>query len=135
LHKGSADDILFAIVGTLYQNIGTQGSDNLFRRGFIKNGDVIDRLKAGQDNSSGLLRLNGPIRSLEGANAGITVEPDDEQVGLGSCLLQVLNVTRVQDVEAAVGKRNPLAQATPALSLVAQNRTLKLFLISGRPRP
>src|SRR5262249_47815158 len=57
----------------------------------------------------------------------VAIHTDDEQVCLRPGFLQVLDMARVQQVEAAVGKRDPLAGAAAAFQLVLERCEIEDF--------
>src|SRR5438270_13309988 len=76
--------------------------------------------------------MDRAIGSLQGSNTGITIQSHDEQVSLGTCILQVLNMPGVQYVEAAVGKGHPLPQPAPAVQLMLERFPVENFLVAAR---
>ena len=124
-----------AIIRPLDEDVRADGIDQGQRRRVIEEREVINGLKAGQDQSSCILRMNRATMALQRLNGGIRVKSDHKQIGLGPGLLQILNMAGVEDVEAAVGKSNALAEAAAALQLMAEGFALENFLSAARAAP
>ena len=65
---------------------------------------IINAFQRGKNLGAIILRHDGAIWPLAPANRRIGVEADHERVALFPCEVEVIHVSRVQDVETAVGE-------------------------------
>ena len=71
---------------------------------------MVDATQGGKDLDPVLQGVDRPGRALEPTDPGVGVHPDHQGVAEGFGLAQVSDVAPVQDVEAAVGEDDPLAE-------------------------
>ena len=111
--------------------------DQFERRVLVEHHHQVDRLERRQHFGARLLVRDRPTFALEPARRGVAVEPDHQPVAAGACLGQHLDVTRVNDVEAAVGEADAQALAPPFGQAVVEHRPVEydlLFRRQGRGR-
>ena len=83
-------------IRTFDENIWKYASDQIARRGLIKNRHVVHRGKSGQYLGAILLRHQRTFRPLVPADAAITIDGDDQYVAEGARLRQTPDVARMQ---------------------------------------
>jgi hypothetical protein len=64
-----------------------------------------------------LLRYQGPACSFERANTCIIVESQDQKIALRPGFLQIAYVSKVEEIETAIGKDGTFASLLPAFDL------------------
>src|SRR5882724_1487489 len=102
---------LFGVVSALGMNIRLDGEQQ-FRNGwFIKNRDEIDGFQRRHDFGALVLRQEGAAFSLQSACLLIRINCNNQDVPQSLGCFQVADMPGVQDVEAPVGKNDPLALA------------------------
>jgi len=86
-------------------DIGFEGGDEVFRGLFAEAEDVVDASEGGNDGHAVFEGINGPVGGfVEGADTVIGIEGNHEEVAEVFCLLEVLNVSGVEDIENPVGE-------------------------------
>ena len=71
---------------------------------------MIDAFECGEHHGSLLLRDDWPSRPFQASSAVVAVECDDQAIAKRCSLLQILNVSGVQQVVAAVREHDLLAE-------------------------
>src|SRR5262249_17053784 len=92
------------------------------RRRVVEKDEVIDRPEPREDRGAGFLGVDRTSNAFEVPNARVGVQADYEAVSLGTSFVEVLDVAGVQDVEAAVGKGDPLTGAAAGFQFGKQLR-------------
>ena len=125
----AADDLITGPIATFGENVREERGNHAARRGIVEDDDGIDALERGEDFRALALGQHGTARAFQLANAGITVESDDEHVAHGPREFEAANVAGVKQVEAAIGENDAeLACAGRAVAFLAakpHNRFLK----------
>lgn len=106
---GAFGDGVGGVVGAFGVDVGTQIFEKLFDVGFGKNHDEVDVAESGYEQGAGLLVEDGAAGAFEGANAGIGVDGDNEEVAFGFCGGKIADVADVERIEDAVGEDDALA--------------------------
>ena len=125
-HNGAAPALLqfrpdhgvLGIVGAFDQKLGPDRLDQLDRRILVEDADQIDRGKARKYRGPRGLGLDRAGRPLEPPHAGIAVEPNHEPIAGRAGLLQQMDVARMKQIEAAIGKASAPANPAPSLDLL-----------------
>ncbi len=118
LHVLSTDNPVERPIGALDQHVGAQGSDGLERCVFVVNEDSVDALKSEQRFRPFLLSDHGPALALEAPHRGVRVDADDQNIPVGSGLLQEMHMARVKDVETPVRKHHASAEGPESGAIV-----------------
>jgi len=100
----AADDLIARPVATFDEHIGKQSSDYFLRSGFVEDEDSIDTFETSEYLGALALRYNRAPGTFEGANAAVTVNPDDEDIAKGACSFQAVDMAGMKKIEAAVGE-------------------------------
>lgn len=115
---GRANNRVFSIVATFYDDIGLQKLDQLERGVFGEHDDEIDLLDRGEDVSALQLAPHGSSRPLQASNRCIAIDPDDKCIGSFASRHQEINVTGMQKIEHTVRERHAtLSTGSPPFSL------------------
>jgi hypothetical protein len=81
------DDRFVAPVTALGKHVGLRGADQLERRIFLEDRNVVHHLEGREHFGAFGLADDGPIGCLpEPANRGVAVEPDDQPIAEPACL-------------------------------------------------
>ena len=105
------DDVIGAPVCPFDQNVGLHLGDDCERRVFVEDDDGIDEPKR-QENFDPLLRsIDRSIGAFVRAHRPIRVDTDDQRISELSCLVQVADVSWMQQVEHTVGEHDGSAAA------------------------
>lgn len=107
-----ADNLLAGVVPALHKNARLDLRDQFQRRVLFEDHDQVDRLERGQNFGPRALILHRPLGTLQTPHRRIAVETDDQAVARGARLCHHAHMTRMQNVEAAVGEAD--AQSLPA---------------------
>lgn len=115
-HFGGADNGVLGVIAALDDDIGLEMSDEIERRVLGENYDEVDALQRGENVGALGIRAHRTRRSLETTHRLVTVDADDQSIGGISRREKHVDVTRVEQIEDAVGERNPtLLPRSPAL--------------------
>ncbi len=103
------DDIPFGqfldpVLRALDVNVGRDAIEQHFGRALAEADDDVDAAQRRQHGRAIAERRERPFGSLERTHGFIAVEADDERVALRARPRQVVHVTGVQQIEAAVGE-------------------------------
>jgi hypothetical protein len=101
---GAANDLITGPIATFNENIGDEGGDDFLGSRLVKDENRVDTLEAGKNFGALLLRNDGTAGPLEGANAGVAVDADDEEIAEGAGRFEAANVAGMQKIEAAIGE-------------------------------
>ena len=115
-------DGIGGVVGALGVDVGTQVVEELLDVGLAEKHDVIDSAESGDQRGSGGLWKNWAAGPFQGANAGIGIHGDDQEVAFAARAFEIADVPDVQGVEAAVGEDN-----FAAVALVAGKDSAEFF--------
>ena len=114
LDRVATHDLILRPVGTLDQNVGLTGANDLGRCVLVEDDDGVHALQCRQHFSSFCFRVDRPIRSLVPSHRRIRVQADDKHVAQRAGLLEIAKVTGVEQIEDAIGKNDNGAGGTPA---------------------
>jgi hypothetical protein len=92
------------IVAGLGVNVGTEQADFLIKAGVREDKGGVDKTQAGQGVGAVLGAVQGAVRAFQGTDGGVAVDGDDEEVAQFGGVFKVIEMTAVQQVEAAVGE-------------------------------
>jgi len=100
------DDGVLGVVSPLHQDVGTQSLDQLERRILIKEHDAVHHLESGHDIRALRFATNRPGGTLQPAHGVVAVDRDDQRVALAPRADEHVDVSRMQEVEDAVGEHH-----------------------------
>ena len=103
-HLGTSGDLLDPIIAALHQNVGKQLRDQLTRRVLAEKRDPIDAREAGEHVRAALFVVQWSLRSFQPTHGSVRIERDDEHVAERARREEILHVSRMQDIENAVGE-------------------------------
>src|SRR5215471_16624662 len=121
LHDLAADHFLSCIVTALDQNRRPHAADQLFRCIFVEYGNQIDGLERSENFSACLHGLHRPACPLQTGHGIVPVEAHTETIAGGTRASQKLDVTRVKQIEAAVGETHAQSLAAPFGKMLFKN--------------
>src|SRR6266567_5312864 len=104
LHQLVTDHILAPVIAALDQDARPHALDQLERRVVPKHGHEIHRFERGQHLGARMDVLQRAALALQPPHRGIVVEADHQTVADAARLRQQLDVTAMQEVEAAIGE-------------------------------
>src|SRR5215510_3085355 len=125
LNDLAADYFLTGIVAALDQDRRPDAADQLFRRIFIEYGNQIDGFERSENFGTRLHRLHRPPCPLQTRDGIVPVETHNETIAGRTRAGQKLDVTRVKQIEAAVGKTNAQALLAPLGKMLVKNRPVE----------
>ena len=110
------DDGVAGVVAALDDHIGSQGPDQLEGSVLVEHRDGVHGLESGEHIGTIGFRAYGALGPLQAANARVAVETHDECVTTFTRAAQDVEVSRVKQVEDAVGEDDaPALLLAPAL--------------------
>jgi hypothetical protein len=77
----------------------------------IKDSNHVNGFERGKQFSALSLGHDGALRTLKGANTGVTINPDKQGITKGAGLLQKTDMARMKEVKTAVGKHDYASSA------------------------
>ena len=119
-HFFPADDLVAGPVAAFDQYIWQEADDHFTRSQLIENHDSVHAFKSCKNFTAFAFGQNRTARAFQLANAGVTVNADDQGIAERACFLEAGDVARMQKIEAAVGEDDALAVAF--LAAKPQNR-------------
>lgn len=93
-------------IGTFDQHVGLQPIDDLLRIVFVKHDNHIDACESGDHLGPFVFRVNRAGRSFDSAHRSVGVNTNDERVPLAPRILQVTDVTWMQEIKHTVGEHD-----------------------------
>ena len=102
-HDLSAADVVSPVCA-FNEDVGDDLGDEFGRFRFVEDDDIVDGLKGGEDASPVTLRHQRAKLSLVSPHGGVGVEPDDQSIALLTREGEVIHMSGVENVEAAVGE-------------------------------
>ncbi len=121
-HFFASDDLVARPVAAFYKHIGKEAGDDFARCGLVENHNRVHGFERGEDFGTLAFRQDWTAGAFQLANAGVTVETDNQRVSESAGLLEAADVAGMQQIEAAVGEDN--AAAVAFLAAKPQNRFL-----------
>lgn len=107
-----ADDGVERPIGALHEDVRLQTCDDQQGVVLVEYDDPVDAPKGSQDLRAFLLWCNWPRRAFDGSNRSIRIQTDHQRVAFTPRLLEIPDMTWMQEIEHAVGEDNRQA-ATP----------------------
>jgi hypothetical protein len=92
-----------AVVPALDVNVGSQDLQKLSGVVFAENKRGVHCLERPDEHGPVVFALQRARRTLELSNGLVAVDAHDQDVSAASCVGKILNMTRMEDIEAAVG--------------------------------
>ena len=120
-HQIGTDDLVGAIVASLDQNRRRNGGDEVIGGVFVEQHDVVHAGERSQQEGPVAIGHDRPSGSLQPPHRSVGVDRHDETIAHRGRLLQVLGMTAVEDVEAAVGEHDPFTATALLGSDAVQN--------------
>lgn len=111
------NDIGGRVVAALDEHIGMQRPNDRERRVLWEDDHGVDALERGEHVGAVRLRAHRPPRALETPHRVVAVEADDERVGGRPRGDEEIDVSRMQEVEYAVGERDAAGGGAPPRSI------------------
>src|SRR6516165_4980231 len=108
-----SDDLLRAVVGSLYQDVRADRLDQRKRRLLGEENHEIHRGERRHDRGPRRFGLYRPLRPLEAPDRMVGVERHDEPVARRAGLGQQMDMARMDQIEAAVAEPDPETAPTP----------------------
>jgi hypothetical protein len=100
------DNVVHKPIGPLHKDIGDESTDQLTRRIFVKQADIVDNSQGRKNDSSVFLFDHRPIRAFQARDGTVCIESDNQDIPLSFCFGQVVNMTPMNYVETPVGENN-----------------------------
>jgi hypothetical protein len=107
----AADDLVAGPVASFDEDIGKKSGDDGAGSRFVEDENRVDAFEAGEDFGALVLRDYGAAGSFEGADAAVAVDANDEDIAEGAGGFEAADVSRVKEIEAAIGEDNLAAVA------------------------
>ena len=101
------------VVGALDQNIGAQLLNQFARRILGEQDHRIDAREGCDNQSARMFGLDRPTFALEPLHRGVIIECDNQPVTGRTCLFDQGNMSRMHQIEAAIGETYLQAARTP----------------------
>lgn len=99
-------------IPALDEHIGLQGSNELYRVVFAEPGHEIHALQRRHHTKPICQRVDRPRGPFKALDRCIGIERNDQVRALGSRLFQILDMSRMQEIEASISKYNLCGLAT-----------------------
>src|SRR6267142_566467 len=106
---GPPHNTIKAPVRTLHENVRMNLQDGLEGRVLVKRADEIDHFETRQQFGTLFLAENRPARAFDADHRTVGIDRDDQGIAKRAGLPQKINVSRVQNIEAPIGKDDLLA--------------------------
>ena len=90
------------ILGPFAMDVRAQSGQSVDGRWLVEDCHVIDHFEGSDHFSAVRLGDDRPLRPLDGANACIAVEPNDQDIAKSFGVAKTADVTDVQQIEAAI---------------------------------
>ena len=116
---------------TTTQNIRLQEPDQLIGCVFIEMAYAIYKFQRRQQARSCSFILNRAIFALEAPNRSIGIETDDKSISHFPGFLQVVYMSRMQDVKTSIGEDDAIAVDAPGADACTQRFRRQNFILSG----
>ena len=128
------DDSVGSPVGAFREDVGLQSLDQIVRSGLVEDYNTIPACQRFEDLGALGLGGNGTSRSLDLPNRTVRVQTDDQGIPQCTRLLEVSQVTDVQEVEDAVGENDGSSGCPQALDNGngSGSREHRAFVIQSR---
>jgi hypothetical protein len=107
----ATDDLVARPVATFDEDVGKKSGNDGARGGLIEDDYGVDAFKTGENFGAFVLREHRTTGSFEGANAGIAVDANDEEIAEGAGGFEAADVTGMKKIEAAISEDNFAAVA------------------------
>lgn len=117
------------VVAAFYEYIGAEGVDEGFGGVFIEEGNGIDTEQGGCLEGAILLVGNGAVHAFEALHGSICVKGKDEDVAKAGGAGKQIEVSMVQDIEAAIGEDYLFACEAPGVALVLKGLALVYLIL------
>ena len=108
----AADDLIGGPVGALDEDVGLQLADDRLRRVLVEDHGGIDGRERGNHFGALVFRIDRPRRPLVRTNRSIGIDADDQRIAEGAGSVQIADVTRMEQIEDAVGEDDRLSLAS-----------------------
>ncbi len=127
-YKICSDDFRNIPVATFNEKIWLHGFDEFDWCGVAENTDCANAFESCENFCAVLFDLYGAIGAFaESFDTGVAVDSDDEEVAEGACVLQVANVTDVEEVEDSVSE-NELSGIANGIAVFFELIEFKYFV-------
>jgi hypothetical protein len=109
-NDGGFGEAIGVVIASFHVDFGLQGADEFDGCVFVERDDARDGAEALQNRETVFQGVYGPVVALaEAADAGVGIHADDEEVPESAGFVEIAYVTRVEDVEYAVGEDETVA--------------------------
>ena len=102
----ASDDGILSPIGAFDEDIRLQGGNQIVRRVLVEDDDAVDAGEPFEDLRALCLGGMGPVGSFDRAHRPIRVHADEKGAAEAARLLEVTEVSYVQEVEDAVGEHD-----------------------------
>jgi hypothetical protein len=99
-------DLIRRPISAFHENIGVARADDCRWRVLVKDDDDVHTLERRQDLRSLRLRSDRPLRTFVSTHRVVGIQAHDEGVAERTRLLEISDVTRVEEIEYSVRKNN-----------------------------
>jgi hypothetical protein len=103
---GATDDLIVGPVAAFDQNVWEKGGDHFLWGGLGEDEDGVHAFEAGENFGAFEFRDDGAMGPFKGADAGVTVDADDEDVSESAGGFEAADVAGMKKIEAAVREDN-----------------------------
>jgi len=100
------------VVASFGVNVGAEQADFLDEPGIREDKGGVDKTQTGQGVGAVFGTIQGAVRAFQGADGGVTVDGDNEEIAQLRGVFEVVKMPPVQQVEAAVGQDDGAALGT-----------------------
>jgi hypothetical protein len=100
-----------SVVGAFGVNVGAERLEERLDVGFAEKDHVVYGAEGGDQICARGFRQDGPTGAFQGADAGVVVHGDDEDIAFAAGALEITDVSYVERVKAAVREDDSLAMA------------------------
>ena len=103
-HNIAANDGVVSPVGALHQHVGLQVRNDVVRSVLVEDRDGVHALERRKNLGTLMFGRDGTVRAFDAVNRSIRVDGDDEDIPERTCLLQIADVSRMQEIEYTVSE-------------------------------
>jgi hypothetical protein len=100
---------LSGVVRSFGVNIGAESFEERFDARFAEEDDVIDTAKSSDKLGAGIFVENRAAGAFEGADAGVGIDANDEDVAFTASAFEIADVANVKGVKATVCENDALS--------------------------
>jgi len=112
-HKIGPYNSGYRVIVAFDKNMGTNGLNQFFGGWLIKQNHKVDKRHSGHHARTGVLIYHRAQGALDPAHRSIGIEPQHEPIAERAGFFEVINMTQMNNIEAAIGKHHALPTGPP----------------------